>query len=269
MRGQALLLVVLVMVVALTIGLSIAARSIITLRTTTEEVNSQRALAAAEAGIETALVSTETGTVIADRALDTAATIVKVDVVDVAQNSSFLLNNGMLIPKDEGADIWLSTYTTDPAQLFTTNRWNGTLSISWGDTSGDCNQAALEIVVFSGTRTNPVLTRSIVDPCNTGRAAANKFTTYPAIRRSNDCTVGTFSYSYTLPAITNGLIGRVTPIYTSTRACVTAQLGSSVFPSQGRLITATGQAGGAQRTLQYFQGYDTLPSEFFYALFAP
>jgi len=54
-KGQALLIVVLVMVVALTVGLSIASKTIISLRTSTEEANSQKALAAAEAGIEQAL----------------------------------------------------------------------------------------------------------------------------------------------------------------------------------------------------------------------
>ena len=51
-KGQILLLVVLVMTIALTIGLSLATRTITDIRTTTEEENSQRAFSAAEAGIE-------------------------------------------------------------------------------------------------------------------------------------------------------------------------------------------------------------------------
>ncbi len=42
-RGQILLIIILVMVVALTIGLSVVSRSIVTLRTTEEEENSQKA----------------------------------------------------------------------------------------------------------------------------------------------------------------------------------------------------------------------------------
>lgn len=47
------------MVIALTIGLSIAARSIINLQTTTEEEISQRAFSAAEAGIERAIINNQ------------------------------------------------------------------------------------------------------------------------------------------------------------------------------------------------------------------
>ena len=56
-KGQVLLIVVLVMIVALTVGLSLISRSITNLRTSTEEAESQKALAAAEAGIEQALES--------------------------------------------------------------------------------------------------------------------------------------------------------------------------------------------------------------------
>src|SRR5260221_55590 len=46
-EGQILLIIVLIMVVGLTVGLSLAARSIITLRNTTDEANSQKAYCAA------------------------------------------------------------------------------------------------------------------------------------------------------------------------------------------------------------------------------
>ncbi len=49
--GQALLIVVLVMVVVLTMGLSVASRSITNLRIATEQDNSQASFSAVEAGI--------------------------------------------------------------------------------------------------------------------------------------------------------------------------------------------------------------------------
>src|SRR3990167_8278862 len=51
-KGQALLIVILVMVVALTITLSVISRAVVNLRTTQDQEKTQRALAAAEAGIE-------------------------------------------------------------------------------------------------------------------------------------------------------------------------------------------------------------------------
>ena len=51
-KGQVLLLVVLASVIALTVGLAAISRSITSTRISTEESNSQKALSAAEAGIE-------------------------------------------------------------------------------------------------------------------------------------------------------------------------------------------------------------------------
>src|SRR3989344_9543942 len=53
--GQILLIVILVIVISSTVGLSLVSRSITSLRTSTEEAESQEALAAAEAGGERAL----------------------------------------------------------------------------------------------------------------------------------------------------------------------------------------------------------------------
>jgi Tfp pilus assembly protein PilX len=60
-KGQMLLIVVLIMVVALTVGLSIAARSLVNLKIATDDENSQRAFSAAEAGIER-LIKTDCST---------------------------------------------------------------------------------------------------------------------------------------------------------------------------------------------------------------
>ena len=54
-KGQALLIVVLAMVVALTVGLSVVSRSITNLKNSQQEIDSQKALSAAEAGVELAI----------------------------------------------------------------------------------------------------------------------------------------------------------------------------------------------------------------------
>src|SRR3982751_5271728 len=56
-KGQALLIVVLVMVVALTVTLSVVSRSIVNLKTSTQQTDSQKVLAAAEAGVEQSIQS--------------------------------------------------------------------------------------------------------------------------------------------------------------------------------------------------------------------
>jgi hypothetical protein len=54
-RGQILILILLIVVVALAVGLSVASRNITNLRTSTQTEHSQRALTAAEGGIEDVL----------------------------------------------------------------------------------------------------------------------------------------------------------------------------------------------------------------------
>src|SRR3989344_4909485 len=53
--GQILILILLIVVVALAVGLSVASRNITNLRTSTQAEHSQRALSAAEGGVEDVL----------------------------------------------------------------------------------------------------------------------------------------------------------------------------------------------------------------------
>src|SRR3972149_4690052 len=108
-KGQVLLIVVLVMIVALTVGLSLISRSVTNLRTSTEEAESQKALAAAEAGIEQALKS---GTAPAGENLGSNKTTYSTNVTALS-GTKFMVNGGNSVPRDDGADVWLSNYAND------------------------------------------------------------------------------------------------------------------------------------------------------------
>ncbi len=287
-RGQAFLIVVLVMVVALTVGLSIASRSLTNVRLTTEEVNSQRAFSAAEAGVEQLLqlygskanqsgninnitLDLGTGTKISN------ATLTPVSSSLSGGSYQLLLNNGAYIAQDDGYDIWLTTYNTDPTQLYQ-NPWpggaaTGHLTVYWGDPAANtCDpspqintMAALEIIVIYNNRTNPQVARYLYDPCSTGRQAVNNFT---AVSSSVNPQIGgkTFLYKVTI-GITRGLIARVIPLYAS---AVMGIATDAALPAQGQLITATGVSGASsevKRQVSYFQAWDALPSEYYHALF--
>ncbi len=292
--GQTLLIVVLVMVVALTIGLSVASRSIVNLRATSEEANSQLAFSAAEAGVERVL---KTGTNITNISLgNNDASIKSANATTIGQNE-FIVNCGndaslcKTIPpvfKDDGVDIWLSKYPdyTDPLspQVFT---------IYWGTQADNCGStpppAAIEVIVISGSKAVPISTRYVYDPCSRG----NKFTVL------NQSDIGRFfvlgkTFKYKTPnnndkiAITSGLIARIVPLYANTPIAVsTCDNGGNngngnnnnnnnngngnngngnsctPLPSQGQTITSIGTAGETVRKITYYQGYPELPSEFF------
>ena len=257
--GQVLLVVVLVMVVSLTLGLSIASKSITNFKTSTEEADSQKALQAAEAGIERAVqnqTAIPTGTFESSSSYTTS--------VSDTNLSSIILNGGNPLIRDEGIDLWLSNYPdySTPA--------TGSISsfkIYWGTSSNTCDSLtspvpAIEIAVISGTKDSPVLTKYAYDPCDT-RRNSNKFW---ATSGSGTVSDVQFNYSATV-SVTNGLIARIIPLYGNGVIGVSSQ---TPFPSQGKVIVSTGTSGTSKRVVKVFQGHPAIPGEFFpYNLFSP
>lgn len=267
-QGQALLIVVLVMVVALTVGLSVASRTVINLRTTADEENSQRAFSAAEAGIEQAL---KTGQSISSPLpLGNNANIENVRIVGVS-GTEFLLNGGNKIPRDDGFDLWLASYPDY------SNPWpvsgNGFISIYWGDQISSCSgtmPAAIEVVLLIGPKTSPSTKRFAFDPC-LARSSSNGFQT--ASGGTYNVASKTFLYQATIPVPSGtGLLARVIPLYANAfigvKGCDSSGAGCIAFPPQGSSIDSVGSSGGTKRKITVFQGYPQLPSEFFpYILF--
>lgn len=278
-QGQTFLIVILIMVVSLTVGLAVVSRSITNLRTTTEEENSQRAFSAAEAGVERALKLklSQTGSVIADESLASDPNLkikqVKVTQIGGSGVNQILLNGGEIIQKDDGADIWLVEHNGLNESPNYSSPWTGQfLTFYWGTTT-DCNSnpAALEIILVGGTTINTRSNRYAVDQCASNR---NNHFDPPTASGSYVINGKTFTFKYTIsiPNLTNPLITRVIPLYSSTSISVTGcdTIGSNCtdIPSQGRIIDSTGLAGTTERKVTFFQGYPKLPSELFqYGLF--
>lgn len=265
--GQALLIVVLVMVVALTVGLSIASKSITSFRNSTEQASSQKALSAAEAGIEQASKS-NTSIPLTAISQDTKYST----DVSIIEGTTFLLNGGNPVLQSSGIDLWLTTYSSDSAQLYQTPYYpsSDSFTVYWGDSTGDNNNAALEVVVIAGTRASPQISRYAFDPWQI-RRGSNHF----APPSGGQATIAgkIFYYQATIPvgdggvAGGGGLIARVIPLYTS---AIMAVNGTHDFPPQGSVITAVGLSGTTQRRVNVFQGYPELPAEYYlYNLFAP
>lgn len=256
-EGQALLIVILTMVVALTVGLSVASRSITTVRISTAEEQSQRAFSAAEAGIEEALKSG-------------ANVALTGPLANNAQYSATVTTSGnskeFIIPppggrKDEAVQIWLSAYPNY------TDRYTGKITVFWEKESTGCNAAAVEIIVFSGAQvTSPSLNRYPIDPCTT---RGNNF--YSASLAAGETgKMKDFKYKYEIPVlISNGLIMRIIPLYKSTSVGVK---GDNNLPTQGTEIEAIGKvvSGGEEitRKIRVVQSYPSLPAIFDYAIFS-
>jgi len=258
--GQILLIVILVIIVASTIGLSLASRTITSLRSSTEEAESQKALAAAETGIERAIQGNvlQTGVAILTGENPSNKSSYFTDITQI-QSSSFLINGGNVIPKDEGADVWLSTNPNFTSPI------NTNLTVYWTVPSGACSTyPAIEIAVVSGNRTTPNMTRYVVDSCDS-RRAQNSF---GAPNRGATTISGqSFNFGFALPAISSGYIVRIIPLYADSTI---GAVSTTPLPPQGYIINSTGKSGNTTRKVTVFRGFPRLPIEFFpYNLFLP
>lgn len=288
--GQVLLIVVLVMIIALTVGLSLVARSVTSLRTSTQETSSQEALSAAEAGVEQALRNGIYNGIGASSSGSLNNASYTSQVIQV-KGTQLNLNGGNPVLKDDGVDFWLSKYSSDLTQLYT-SPYSGNISILWGDPNviDKCKQAALEIILVSGTKIAPTTTRYAYDPCDSTGSAPRTPTNHFTSPNSTSCGADsstcvtkridfsqtnsstTYSYKTDSIAVTSGLFMRIIPLYYSTILGVKAFTGFAAFPAQGTLVAATGSANldGTKRSIQVFQGYPRIPAEFFpYTIFSP
>lgn len=255
-RGQVLLLVVLLITVVLTVAMSLMTRSITNIRLTSEEDQSKKALAAAEAGIEKTLIA---NSAITNGTLTNNATFTT--TFTELNSNAYLMNNNQIVFKDQGADIWLSDYSDNDSQLYQ-NPWIGTLDIYWGSSSNTCNasesvntMAALEVLVFTGSRNNPVARRYAFDPCSS-RRSLNGFSSV-----SSGTTINgrSFAYNARITLSSPGLIARVIPLYANTYIGVR---GNPILPSQGIVILSTGISGQTTRTVSVLKEHPSLPAEF-------
>lgn len=255
--GQVLLIIILVVAVALTVGLSVISRSITTIRTSKEEASSQKALSAAEAGIEQVLktgVSIPIGTFSGTDATYSAT-------ANPVSGTEVLVNGGNVVPKDEGADIWLVDHNPDNTPNLS-SPWSGNLTIYWGDTAGPCNNAALEIIVAYDPPPSK-FKRFVFDPC-ASRASNNNFSSASG---GGSVSGKTFFHSTSAIVVTSGFVARVVPLYENTPIGVVASL---ALPSQGIVVDSTGESQGTTRKINVFKGYPQLPIQFFsYGLFSP
>lgn len=257
--GQALLVVILATLVAATVGISIISRSITTVRISTAQEDSQRAFAAAEAGIEEVLkTKVAVGSPTVPITLPNNSSYFA-SVVSPSSAREFLLPG--TVSKDDVVQIWLSNYSGCATPPCYGSPYSGSITIYWNSPSDSCPSAsALEVAIFSGSTTSPALSRLALDPCSRG-----SFT--PVVAGGTTMQDVTFSNGYTT-SITNGLIMRITPLYKGTRLGV---MGTKDLPSQGTNVESTGQVtSGAEtviRKIRIFQSNPSLPSAFDHAVF--
>jgi hypothetical protein len=291
--GQMAILVMLVLVVALTIGLTALTRTVTNIKQSTITNESNQAYSAAEAGIEDALRGNTTyNTPQTIGSGPNAATFVVSSPAPQGNSSSpFAFPNPL--DKDEAQQIWLFNYnnyktnTSNPYTGFfnscspTTNC--NQLTVYWGSSStiGSTTPALEAAFIYKDTGNNFGVDKYAIDP-NTTRgnnfsAAETGPTRYGGSPYSVPTTQGTktyyFSKKFTLDSSKQYLLLRLKLLYNSDAKHEVAidpdpnNLSVSVLPSQGQVIDSQGTAGDAVRKVRVYQSYPTLPSIFDFVLF--
>src|SRR5581483_10025851 len=174
--GQAVLIVVLSMVVALTVVLSIIAGTTSDIKLSSNETSSLRAFSAAESGIEKALIANSGTTGSVNNANYTAA-------VSGYQQGKSNLNYPNNLASGDNATLWFVSHgangslTCSGFPCFTGN----TVKVCWGKsgTSGSSSTTpAAEVSVFylgtPGNLTTAKVAKAVYDP-NSSRRGTNSY----------------------------------------------------------------------------------------------
>lgn len=282
-RGQALVIIVLVMAVVLTIALSVVSRSITDINISTKDDNSSRAFSAAEAGIEQALLNGPlTGNLPSQDSFSSEITLLASGGTELAV--PLLLSSG------ETAPVWLVGHDDSGELACSVDKpcFTGSqLKVCWGEKDTPDNVSttpAIEVSVLYTTSDTDFSTtkiaRTAFDPHLT-RTDNNSFI------KGNDgeCTISGVIYEFsktvdlasvgvTVRPSTNVRRGpqfaRLRLLYNTTQSHpvgVSVQ-GSGNFPIQGKRVTSTGFSGEAQRRLEVYQLYSDLPPVFDFTIFS-
>ena len=251
-KGQVLLVILLVMVVGLTIGLSLSTRSVTDIKISTQLEESSRAFAAAEAGIEAALKGE-------------AAPATPIPIGNAAYIFSTAPTGGTDQPLALGkigiADtytVWLAAHT-DTGEIDLTDAYGGnSIDVCWQKVEGTI-EPAMEISIIYQQGANYQIWRGAYDPSS----RSNNFDGTDTI----DCGGGfTYGKTVSLPGGTPIAL-RLRPFYAEASIGIAPQGGNNL-PSQGLTITSTGTAGETTRKVEVIESYPSLPAIFDYVLFS-
>lgn len=261
-NGQVLLLVIMLMATVITVVLSMSFQSSNDTKLAKLEEESQRALAAAEAGIEAAIkdkanVSFGTGSLSNISGFSGGATIASLT------SEEFVTP---LLQKNEQYTFYLSTpggTSEDPdfASL-TPSYTNKNLTVCFSSSS---TQTAIEMVVL---KKENQIKRYVVNPVE-GTVIANALSSSAA--GSGDCpaTSPVSSSKYTIPAADIGTDSLLLTIRVINASSGSYKVGFKAvsgtnFPLQGKTISSQAtSATGVSKKIELFQSYPQIPSDFF------
>lgn len=273
-RGQTLLIVVLVLAVALTIGLAVVSRSVTDIRISRQEEESARVFSAAEAGIEEALKRTDlaSGGSISGFVGDINY---QVGVTSLSAGQEFVFPEK--IEANDVQTVWLIDHNNDGSLNLTgipgTYYSQSQIEVYWGDENTASNQAttpALEVSLYYKDGSNYKVKRYALDP-NSIRAVEKGF---------ESANIGAYSLGGkilrfyknidTLPVNIIPYFLRLRLLYNTTAHLLGVKFSGNYYPVQGKCYESTAvlRDSGTTTTTQECLFYKAPPGIFDYVLFS-
>lgn len=300
-KGQIILILLLVVTVALGLGISVLQRSLVDVSTSSKIENSQRALSAAEAGLERILRG-GSGTSIDFPENMASANINFGDLTPCMPGSlgCAQVSGRQLaleyppLSKEEVAHVWFADYNSTaipPTPVYQKD----SVDIFWGQANSAEKTALEATAVYYGECSSPPDNRSeycsrkyFFDPDPT-RAAQTNFTPVSCSLSLIMTTLSppsvitpdrTFSCKTTISSLpANLMLIRVRLLYNLSNQPLAVQAvgiaGSDCppqagcfLPPQAKIYTSTGTSGQTERKIQVFTLYKVVPFYFDYAIFS-
>ncbi len=266
-KGQTLLIAIMLLATALTVVLAVSFRSTTETSLTKLEEEHQKALAAAEAGIQAALQKGNTNLA----SLNVPTGFTGNASVSTTTKTTFV---SPLLQKDEQYTFYLTSpggSVDDPnfANLTPNSAFsNLPLTICFGSST---SAPALDISLIRSDKVikyavNPISPAATIITGNNVSTAAS-----PA---ANDCPSGTVSFTnkFNIPPADVGLASLLLVVHVLSPSPISTYLGlqstGGNLPFQGRTIVSNAHSpGGVSTTVQLFQSYPQIPSDFFVTSF--
>lgn len=257
--GQVLLIIVMLLATVITIVTTVSFKSTTDTQLTKLEQESQKTLAAAEAGIEKAIGDNLDNNTYqySDIDLENLGGIDLTEsqvVVTKAQNTTFV---SPIQQKDQQYTFYLADYN---AGVFS-NPYAGNITLYYGSDSA-CSSVALEIALISGSAAPYTIKRYIADTSN--QLASNT----DNIGRTGVTTIEDTRFNcktdqITIPANARLMIARA--LFSKTRL---GMQGSTILRPQGKVITSEAKSqSGVVKKVELFQSLPQIPTEFFVTAF--
>lgn len=264
-KGQTVLIILLIMAVLLTIGISTISSSITDIKISQQTEEASRAFYVAESALEERLslplnvfeAKPEEGTIGG----------IDYQVSKTAQSGdSFLFP--FKVDADDSQTIWLIPYNENTEVFNVNSTYTGSFTLYWGN-NGTSEEPALTVTVVYKDGSSYKIHRYNYDPNNT-RKDENKFNL--AVSGSFPLGGENLKFSSAQIAVTNGVLLKLTLLYNNSAQSlgIMKASGSPSFPNQGNcfISSATVPESGITRKIKQCKLWSNLPGIFSWGLFS-